>query len=346
MKIAKYQSIAGANCLLASFTNGIKILIRNVEESKIFFLQNGFKISFELKTEVNEKEEKELTLRFSHHFDKIIEGFMDQFNIKYSKDNTWGNADEFIQFLIRRFSDNWPFLMFVNLDNLNHSSNRSYISNKFRLHAVNLIGISDAGIIISDCFVPTFPVTVYEGILDFNKFYEIFEWNKKNLGHQCYNIDYGSIDTRALDIPASDLKKALNTNLESYFNVKYEYSYLNALNKFCEELVNIFNVPNVGEKLVELGYKIFTESIIPARQLLKEALILLNNDRIINLDLSLITELHNNIVKWYNITFQILKAGFRCKKENFEKIYEKVKMHIHDEEKLFSKIYDITSMKQ
>lgn len=330
-----YETTIGTNCILSSFANALRMVNKTIDDSAIFFLQDGFNITYQMKNYENE-----FVLRFSHHFDMIIESFMKKYYIKYNLNDIPQNFNEFLDLLGKRLEKNQPFLMYANSINLKY--NEKFIRNKERIHAINLIGMNDEGILVSDSYVPTFPPQTYEGTISFAMFEEIFEWNKQSQ-YKYYDIEYDTIDKEAITISGKDLKEALNCNMKNYFNIDSNNSYLRNLHIFHEDLKTIFLLLDIMTKLEELSYKIFVESIIPARKLLKKALLNLSNQSVINMENSIIEELDNNIRTWNNVTLMIIKGGLRNNEKLFHSIYEKVGNHIAEEEKLFERIYNLTN---
>ena len=306
--IDNYITRIGSSCRLSSLTNCLYNFGIDIDESIIFFLYDGFKISYEL----NETEAIQMFFKKNNIIENIV------------ADN---DINLLLKYLDENIKKNLAIRCKVSTDGLEYSN--IFKINKTNVHYIELIGydFENKSFLISDGFVPEYPLRKFQGWI-----------NVKNFNHikNCfYLFDYASLDNyrngydpnRYIDL----LKGKIIQSLKNYFNTSQGQA---ALIKFSNDIV--LYKPLWEDKfsiyLYELINQIKTHGIANRVLIMKKALLIIGN-----YDNEIIDELENLYKAWYGFSLMLFKFSITDGK-NPEMVKNKLDRIIEKETTLFEKV--------
>lgn len=333
-RIKNYKSLYGVNCILTSFGNIIRMVVPCISDSDIFFKGEGFRVQF-----IEGKTKDEYAYYFSHEFVSVVKRYMKNNEIQYSCQGLPNNKNELIYNLKKKIDNNTPIILFISTECLNY--NLTYINNTKRIHAINIIGYNEKGFLISDSFVPTKKQKCYEGILSYEVLVNYWENELKDKQESIYiDIEINTIRKDKLIMSNDDKVKVLNKNIVHYYLKNQNESYYRALNHYIKSLFEI-NIENKDliEEIEFLAYQMNVEGVIPARKLLFQYLIEINEEN--NLfNEALLCECENFIKEWRKKLLLMIKNGIKSDKEGFDSLANSIKELTRKETIFMKKIID------
>lgn len=331
-RLKKYETSVGSQCLLSSFGNTLSYYDKTMDDSILFFLGNGF--VFEYSRE-NAKSISEIKLH--HDCIKIVDSFCKKYNIELSMKEYCRNRDEIKSKIYNDIKNDRPIIISVSPPNLNYNSiYKNAILNRY--HTLVIIGINTEGVLISDCSVPTTPVSIYEGIMTFKELEKA--WGTKQWRH--YKIDYERLKVMNYDISLNLLINSLKENLYHYYsgsepNINHLYNFADDVGR----LPKLFTAKDVKENVKEISYLIKFEGIISARLLLKKYLMKLIGLYEVSINKKYLEEIESIVSEWDRITLLFLWCGLSSNaKERFGRLSDRIKKIIDKEVKLFDCIFN------
>ena len=217
--IDNYITRIGSSCRLSSLTNCLCNFGIDIDESIIFFLNNGFNVSYELNEKANITSNETEAIQMFFKNNNILEDVI-----------TDNDMNLLLKYLEKSIEKNLSIRCKVSTDGLEYSN--IFKINKTNVHYIELIGydFENRSFLISDGFVPEYPLKMFQGWI-----------NADNLSHirNCYYIlDYDSLDAYRNNFDQSQYVDLLNEkiieNLNKYFGASNGQA---ALMNFSNDIV-------------------------------------------------------------------------------------------------------------
>lgn len=329
-EIKDYHVETGVHCEISSVVNAIKNVNRKINESIIFFMEDGFSTKY---SAANSSSIKDVLL--SNHLDECLKSFLYRYNIGYEK-VTYNKEVKCLRSEIEnRVILGFPFIISVDTRYLLHNS--IYKKDISRRHVISIFGFNNDGYIISDCYVPTSPISIYKGTMDTDALHKAWEATGKTF----FEIDLVKAKKVNFNFETSAIQNAVKQNLVNFIVSQKNHQAPSDLKRFAGDLLkltDVFSSDEIKHNIWELSFKIQFDSIIPSRRLLKQIIVYLIDSKETSIDPLCIDELERLLEMWKRITYMIIRAGFSAKKDYFKKISDSVFELIDYEVKLYEKI--------
>lgn len=335
LRINEYKNNKGVNCYLSSFANLISYYNNAIDEASIFFEGNNFILDYSFENKISIAE-----ISLYHEFDDAITYFLKKNGINYVYNEFSGDIVNEKEFFEDRLKKKRPILIFVDSAYLNYSN--AYSKEKSRTHVLVVSGISNEGIYVNDCFVPTYPISTYEGFFSYCDLVNSWKkdvWEGEKVRY--FDFDYDKLEHLNIKIDMASQVETLKNRINEYFDVN-GMAQVEQLKDFASKIgiiTQLYSHKVIKEDITELAYKIFVESIVPARLLLAKQM-----KKIVCLNLfsscySYVDAIESLAAQWYKISLLLVKGGFRISDEYFEKVSNRIFGIINQEEKIFYDLY-------
>lgn len=315
-----YHTYQGYECFGACVSNYLQWKQVNITASDLFFLGDGFKIYYEKSIE-----------RIVSNMYKAGYAFLNNYDMKYSiaqAENRF-NAKKILNRHIRNES---MIIIKVSAEGLNY--NRIYKQAGNSQHYVNIIGLLDEDVYVSDGFVPTRKFSVYQGWICLEDIMEAWEREK----YEYIILDEIKSNLDEIEIQESVLIKIMESIKEyTAFSEKngviYGYHSIIALLNDLRERVLAHDI-YLEERTLFLNQQLRVYGFLSSKKMLLDRI----KGYAINADI--VCGYDQIIEFWSKNLMKMVKIGFSKDINDFERMYKCMVTYLDDENKLLDKLYE------
>lgn len=230
------------------------------------------------------------------------------------------NEDEFRNYIKNEVDSFRPVLVAVMTNYLNYSS--SYQTGYTNKHFIVILDVTKNGYIISDCFVPTHPSSLFVGEIEKEVFWNAFSAFKKTI----------------ISLESEKISKLQATNNKKFHieSNNFEDEELSIFANDLRRLPELFSEKEIYEQIPSLCFKIQFDSIIPARKMLLKAF----DEYPSGVGTVYKEKVQEFIYRWQNIVYILIKISRRLSQQSLNTLNESVLSLLEDEKRFFKSVME------
>ena len=310
-----YQTDQGVHCQFSSLANVENYYNPNIKSSNLFFNGGYFKTHYRF-----EEGQGLSDIRLTNEFGKIYKKFFLKNQIKNQIIEYQENEDEFRNYIKNEVDSFRPVLVAVMTNYLNYSS--SYQTGYTNKHFIVILDVTKNGYIISDCFVPTHPSSLFVGEIEKEVFWNAFSAFKKTI----------------ISLESEKISKLQATNNKKFHieSNNFEDEELSIFANDLRRLPELFSEKEIYEQIPSLCFKIQFDSIIPARKMLLKAF----DEYPSGVGTVYKEKVQEFIYRWQNIVYILIKISRRLSQQSLNTLNESVLSLLEDEKRFFKSVME------
>ena len=310
-----YQTDQGVHSQFSSLANVVNYYNPNIKSSNLFFNGGYFKTHYRF-----EEGQGLSDIRLTNEFGKIYKKFFLKNQIKNQIIEYQENEDEFRNYIKNEVDSFRPVLVAVMTNYLNYSS--SYQTGYTNKHFIVILDVTKNGYIISDCFVPTHPSSLFVGEIEKEVFWNAFSAFKKTI----------------ISLESEKISKLQATNNKKFHieSNNFEDEELSIFANDLRRLPELFSEKEIYEQIPSLCFKIQFDSIIPARKMLLKAF----DEYPSGVGTVYKEKVQEFIYRWQNIVYILIKISRRLSQQSLNTLNESVLSLLEDEKRFFKSVME------
>lgn len=310
-----YQTDQGVHCQFSSLANVVNYYNPNIKSSNLFFNGGYFKTHYRF-----EEGQCLSDIRLTNEFGKIYKKFFLKNQIKNQIIEYQENENEFRNYIKNEVDNFRPVLVAVMTNYLNYSS--SYQTGYTNKHFIVILDVTKNGYIISDCFVPTHPSSLFVGEIEKEVFWNAFSAFKKTI----------------ISLESEKISKLQATNNKKFHieSNNFEDEELSIFANDLRRLPELFSEKEIYEQIPSLCFKIQFDSIIPARKMLLKAF----DEYPSGVGTVYKEKVQEFIYRWQNIVYILIKISRRLSQQSLNTLNESVLSLLEDEKRFFKSVME------
>lgn len=201
-------------------------------------------------------------------------------------------------------------------------------------HFINVIGIKEQELYISDGYVPTYVPSAFEGWVFAEHIMEA--WKRMQYEYVILDDNFDNLSAELLE---SEVKNKIQFGIYEYLNESMVEGELyigeKAVLHLLEDLEKVFDEnKEVGKLVYNINYQLKIYGFITSKQMLLEKLIFMKYDETNLLEYQIVID------GWNKLCLLLLKAGLSGKKEYFLKMHVKAMILIEKERSILVSIFN------
>lgn len=311
-----YKTLQGYECLSSCIGNYLMYDGININASDIFFLGNGFNITYNINEKIIKTDMYEANFKF-----------MNLFGVKYEQ-KSFTDRISAIEFLKKSVLCEKKVIIKVSSSFIKY--NRVFSQSNNSPHYINVIGIKQDEVYISDGFVPTRIASVYEGWISLDQI--VSAWEAMEYRCLILNFDKINFDKNMIE---NNIKFKIQKGIKSYLDggIYSDFCYgVTAARKLLSELNELILKDNFYESVVFMNYQLRVYGFLSSKNMI------LAKIRDFGLSANVCEGYENVINMWEKVLLLLIKVGISKKLDTLDELISTVDDCIENERSVLNDI--------